>query len=429
MDDLVARLRAVAARQSSYAQRYELMHDSRAIFIETCSRMTELIADELPKRTWTDPEWIVELSEAFGRHLFHAHDRNDEGRLEPCAWLVAFDLMDRRGTSVLGALIAGMACHIMHDLPLCLSETQFQGRPDRIRDYQLMNDVLCDAIDEIFDRVARRYNPILHWSEKLGKRSEDLMVGYGIRIARRAAWYDACRLQALHHDDALAALEENTTIFMQSVFRPPFWSARALVAAFRWITAHGRRWPKHRVAIAVSPPQEKANRHHYFHLGIGDWRGTFGFRLTDARAFWRERLGWKTRLLVLGLAALRRAKIEAWVRGFDEQGEGGVAYSFIRISRFGLPLFALHETHTLAADGTNVFVTSVERLGMRPFSVRSERRYAARVEPAGVRTLSFVPLLCKGWESTDLAPAGGRVESRLTCGWAEAEEHVERVAP
>jgi uncharacterized protein DUF5995 len=67
---LVARLEAIAARMESYTCRYDLMHDARAIFCETYSLMTRIIAREVPTRAWSDPSWIVALAEAFSHRYF-----------------------------------------------------------------------------------------------------------------------------------------------------------------------------------------------------------------------------------------------------------------------------------------------------------------------------------------------------------------------
>jgi hypothetical protein len=434
--ELVARLEAIAARMESYTCRYDLMHDARAIFCETYSLMTRIIARELPKRAWSDPSWIVALAEAFSRRYFAVLDAYDQGVLQPGAWLTAFGSIRKKRTSVLEAVVCGMACHIMHDLPLGLTDVGFADGPPnaRIGDYHLMNDVLVGAIDEIYGTIARRYNPALFWLEILGKRSEDLLTSYGIRLGRSDAWYNACRLDSPVQAEALASIERAPETFIGQLVKPPAWSLRVLLRAFRWITALGRRWPNHSLVAEVLPAQSLANRDYYFHVGVGDWSGTFTFRVTNLAAFWHERLSLKNRLLGLGLiiifGVLKSARIDSTMRGFPDQGESGSAYNLVRISRFGITLFLLRETYTMHPDGEGVFVQSLEEFGPSPVSIGAQMRYPARVEAGGMHTLYFMPLLSAQWTGDyHVAPSLRHLDSVLECAWAEAEEHIDKVSP
>jgi hypothetical protein len=157
------RLERISERLAGYALRYDLMRDSRAIFTRTYSIMTRIIAQKLQSVQWEDVEWIVKLAEAFSSRYFLVLEKYDDDSLTEGAWQHAFVTFARSRLSALEISICGMACHIIHDLPLSLADARFQdnGPNARITDYHSMNGVLDDAIDTIIATISRKYNPTL----------------------------------------------------------------------------------------------------------------------------------------------------------------------------------------------------------------------------------------------------------------------------
>jgi Family of unknown function (DUF5995) len=74
-------LELISERLADYAVRYELMHDSRAIFTRTYSIMTQIIAQQVEQVKWEDVGWIVGLAGAFSSRYFAALDAYDSGWL------------------------------------------------------------------------------------------------------------------------------------------------------------------------------------------------------------------------------------------------------------------------------------------------------------------------------------------------------------
>jgi hypothetical protein len=185
----VLRLNGISKRLAGYAERYDLMCDSRAIFTRTYSIMTDITARQLPAVRWEDVAWIVGLAEAFSSRYFAALDEYDSNMLGPGAWQYAFVTFDRTRLSALEVLVCGMACHIIHDLPLSLIDVGFQstGANDRITDYHSMNAVLDSAIGTILEVISRAYNPALRLVEVFGVKNEELLTSYGVSLSRAAA--------------------------------------------------------------------------------------------------------------------------------------------------------------------------------------------------------------------------------------------------
>src|SRR3989442_1052818 len=143
-----------------------------------------------------DPAWVVALDEAFAAEFRRAADAVGPESAPP-GWRPVLDALTRRRTSVFEDLVLGMVAHIVYDLPHALLAVE-QGAPDarHIRDFHKMNDLLARGTGEIQNAVARRYNPWLHWLDRLGGRLDEVLTDYGMRFARGMAWYNAERLAA-----------------------------------------------------------------------------------------------------------------------------------------------------------------------------------------------------------------------------------------
>jgi Family of unknown function (DUF5995) len=433
--ELVAKLRAIVERLSSYTVRYDKLRDSRAVFTYTYKVMTSILADELEKQRWQDEAWIVALAEAFSARYFNALDAYDRGVRDAGAWTGVFDTITSERSSVLEDMVAGMIGHIVHDLPLGIVDV---GMTDpsgitAVGDYDGMNTVLGNAIDSIFRHVTRRYNPVLHGLEDLVKGNHDLLNDYGIRMSRGLAWYNAVRVESPSREAALASLERSPLAALRELFKPTFWAADLALRAFRFITSLGRRWPRHALRQPSHGVDPLANRTYYLHVGVGNWTGAFTFALTDFRAFRAARLGFVDRFLVLSMAALmavvRRAKISSVLESFPDQGAAGTVINDVRVTLAGIPLYTLSEEYVLSGDGAEVFVNSRERFGPIPFLFNRRKRHPAVVDQGGMHATYFIPLLGDNWIGDyHVHPDGNHINSKLTCPWAEATEEIERVA-
>jgi hypothetical protein len=126
---------------------------------------------------------------------------------------------------------------------------------------------------------------------------------------------------------------------------------------------------------------------YYFRIGRGHWRGAFGFRIVDRAAFRAARLTLKQRLLARGMALVHRltgdSRIDSDVWARPEDGVAGVAGNTVRISRFGITLYLLRETYTLAENGTDVAVHAHERSGRSRSYSATRNATRSRSTPTG----------------------------------------------
>lgn len=238
----------MASRLEERARGFEARKDSRCVFATAYALMTRRIEAEVETAGLGEPVWVADLAEAFSSRYFLALDEYEAGRDVPAAWRAVFETLANRQTSVVEDLVFGVYAHIVRDLPHTLVEcglVDAEGR-SRIADHHVVTMIVGRAIDPIQDAVSRRYGPYIRPIDRVGKRFDELLTDYGIRLSRGMAWYNALRLaDPASEDAAAAALERSTTVFVAQVMDPPLWSGRAGLRALRWLAAHFRRWPKH----------------------------------------------------------------------------------------------------------------------------------------------------------------------------------------
>jgi hypothetical protein len=185
--------------------------------------------------------------------------------------------------------------------------------------------------------------------------------------------------------------------------------------------------------MATAAPPLLDSQTYYFRIGRGRWRGAFGFRIVDRAAFRAARLTRKERLLARGMALVHRltsdSRIDSDVWARPEDGVAGVAGNTVRISRFGITLYLLRETYTLAENGSDVAVHAHERFGPIPFLLRNEKRHPAAIHADGMSSTYFIPLLGADWiASYTVHPDRANIDGVLTCPWARATETIHKLA-
>ena len=242
----IERLDVVASRLEARARVLEAQKDSRCVFTHAYSLMTRRLATELQAGELDDPDWVVDLAETFAQRYFAALDGYDSGAEVPPAWAAVFTTICGRRTSVVEDLVFGVYAHIVRDLPHTLVECGLAdaGGRSRIRDHHIVTAIVGRAIDPIQDAVSARYGPYVRPIDRIGRRYDEILTDYGIRLSRGMAWYNALRLsEQVSAEAAAASLDRSTAVFVAHVMDPPFWSGRAVLRALRGLASLFRRWP------------------------------------------------------------------------------------------------------------------------------------------------------------------------------------------
>lgn len=184
--------------------------------------------------------------------------------------------------------------------------------------------------------------------------------------------------------------------------------------------------------MATVDPTFSDSQAYYFAIGRGRWRGKFTFHITDRPAFRATSLGFKNRLLLIGMSAMHRvfpdSRIDSEIWAEPESGVAGVAGNTVRISHFGMTLYLLRETYALDANGSDVAVHAHERFGPIPFLLKNEKEHPAEIHADGMSSTYYIPLLGVDWVATyAVAEDRHHIDGRLLCAWAEATEVIHKL--
>jgi len=177
---------------------------------------------------------------------------------------------------------------------------------------------------------------------------------------------------------------------------------------------------------------EPANIVYYCRIGVGRWIGDFDFRLTDWRHFRADAIGFKNRFLALGLIAIfrifRSAPISSTLTR-EPDSQPTVVDNLVRIYKFGVTLYLLHEHYTLAPDGRNVHVDADERFGPIPFLFNNHKSHPAEILDAGLKAIYYIPLLGTSWTGVyEVGEDERHLHSTLSCDWATGHEVIHKVS-
>lgn len=239
MDDYEQRIEAVLEHLVIYLKRYERAHDPRATFTYVYCITTAFFLEA--KDDFSDPYWVARFVQKFAQEFIDATEAYDQGKEVSLAWLTVFQTAHARNTSILEEMVYGMTAHMVHDLPLVLTKVGMMDRngKSRIKDFNAISSLLVGGINIIQREVAKRYNPLLGWLDRLAHCKDERITAKSLRLTRGIAWFNAQRLldptlqQPLLHQ--LARFPGN---FIRRTRK------RLIIRLLSFFSQLTRRWPK-----------------------------------------------------------------------------------------------------------------------------------------------------------------------------------------
>lgn len=241
-----ATIAALADELERRALAFERQRDARCVFARAYASLTRVLSASLPRADFEDPSWIAELAVVHAEHYLRALREHDARSLVRGAWSAVFQAGRDGRTSVLEDLVLGMTAHVVNDLPLALCEvgmTSARGH-SRIADFHVMNEVLAHAIETIRGESTRRYGSFLGVLDHCVESYDEILTGYGLRVSRANAFYNAQRLlDPDARSRALAAIARSPEITLHELLEPPLLSLRQAFRTARVVARAGRRWP------------------------------------------------------------------------------------------------------------------------------------------------------------------------------------------
>jgi hypothetical protein len=146
--------------------------DHDAIFTDAYLTITRaLLAVTAPGDFFDRPDRVTHEARTYAQEYFDQYDRwhaGDRAAVSP-AWAIALQAADDESVTALGDLLLQLNAHIRRDNPLrAVEQTDgvlrlpgempgASGRPDHDR----ISDVLQDALEPMFDHLARHYDPTI----------------------------------------------------------------------------------------------------------------------------------------------------------------------------------------------------------------------------------------------------------------------------
>ena len=139
--------------------------DHNSVFGLVYIRVTESVRRWVLEDRYEEPAFLNHEDAVFARMYFDAYDAWERGDMErvPRAWQLAFGAAKEKRVSGIGNLLMSMNAHINRDFPFMLANlglTMPDGR-SRKPDHDLGNQLLNPLYDDIFEEIARRWDPTI----------------------------------------------------------------------------------------------------------------------------------------------------------------------------------------------------------------------------------------------------------------------------
>ncbi len=171
-------------------------HCRLGLFAALYRRVTVEVKGRMEKGQFVDPERMERLDTRFANRYLAAYARHRAGDAPTRAWAAAFAAREDDRLVVLQHLLLGMNAHILLDLGVTTAEIARRHGTDGLKhDFDAVNGVLADLVDEIQEEVGRT-SGLLRTLDWLGGRWDERVLGYGLATARRRAWRHALALRA-----------------------------------------------------------------------------------------------------------------------------------------------------------------------------------------------------------------------------------------
>ena len=219
IDDIVAKLDAIIAisRERGSADGY---------FAALYRRVTVAVATRARVGSFDDAAQMERFVVSFAIRYADAWTARERGEATSGVWRVALGCDRNYWPVVLQHLLLGMNAHINLDLGIVTAEAaaMTQAPIEMLRrDFDAINDVLCDMIDEIQDRLTNIW-PAMRVIDRVCGDADEAVANFSIRHARDQAWSMATTLAALptmeKRQDHIQQVDARMSALGKSVLHP-----------------------------------------------------------------------------------------------------------------------------------------------------------------------------------------------------------------
>ena len=185
-------------------------HDRRAIFLRLYYMMTLEVhaaingcGDYENRQVFIDPAWVFRLSGKFSTLYFKSLMAPEGDR----AWRLAYEVAQRRGSSVVENALLGINAHINFDLPRAIAKnlededlSDFTTVQKRKFDHDQVNNLLVRTLNPVQRVLARDYEPGIAAADWLLGDLDERVSEEALRHYRERVWWDAIAYAAAPTD-------------------------------------------------------------------------------------------------------------------------------------------------------------------------------------------------------------------------------------
>jgi hypothetical protein len=197
--------------------------DRLGYFASLYRQVTVAIRDAIRANEFDDGERMSRFDAHFGNRYFDALEAWRRDQTGPNCWRAAFGHLQEPNAIIIQHLLLGVNAHINLDLAVAAAQT---SSGDSIRglerDFFLVNDILVRVLAQIQDAVGQ-VSPFMVLLDQFGGRTDERILDFNIRTARREAWQNALLLarQSDGQDaDTIKRLDTRSTLLAVLLARP-----------------------------------------------------------------------------------------------------------------------------------------------------------------------------------------------------------------
>jgi hypothetical protein len=201
------------------------LHDGDRIgyFASLYRQVTVAIRAAIQTNEFDDGERMNRFDTAFGNRYFDALDAWRHDQKGPRCWRETFRLLGESDTIIVQHLLLGVNAHINLDLAVAAANTSPGDSIQSLeRDFFLVNDILVSILAQIQDALDH-LSPFMSLLDEFGGRSDERILDFSIRTARREAWQNAlllARQPDAQRAETIDRLDTRTALLAVLLARP-----------------------------------------------------------------------------------------------------------------------------------------------------------------------------------------------------------------
>ena len=132
-----------------------------------------------------------EFATRFANRYFDALAAYRQGDKLPKAWKVTLEATEQTDLIIVQHLLLGINAHVNFDLGVATAQTSPGNELPSLRDdFDQLNDILANLLDGV-QEVISEFSPWIDILDRVGGRTDELVVNFSITKARQSAWEQA----------------------------------------------------------------------------------------------------------------------------------------------------------------------------------------------------------------------------------------------